>query len=106
MAALTINPIKADLVAFLDTNANTLGLKSVKSDISPQSMVEAIQKEIAAFPGIIVNYAGRTITRSGTTMEADVTYAIFVADRNVSGPYVSGEESITLIENIVELIDS
>jgi hypothetical protein len=109
MSRRTINPIKNALVAMLNRSGvdgkNLLGLRTIKSDISPQDIVAAIKEELAYFPAALVNYAGRIPTREGTTMRTDLTFAIFLADRDVSGPYVSGEKSIDLMEDIVEAID-
>lgn len=103
--AHTINPIKAALVALLNQQKDALGLKTIKADISPQDIVDACKKELAYFPALIINYAGRIPTREGTTLVTAPTYSVFVSHRDVSEPYVSGASSIDLIEDLVELID-
>lgn len=107
--ARTINPIKLKLVEKLEAEKATLGVKTIKRDISPDDIVQACKEELAYFPAILVNYAGRLPTREGPvtggSMLTDPTYALFVCDRNVSGAFVSGSTCIDLIEDLVELID-
>lgn len=100
-----INAIKDGLVAKLVEQKAALGLKSIKADISPQDMVEAMKQESRDWPAAIVLYGGCNALREGMSLILLPRFSILLAHVNKVGPYVSGREVIDVIDDLMNTID-
>jgi len=100
---LLINPIKDAMVTLLEAQRETLGIRTVKKDLSLDNLAEDIPQLTPLMPAVIVVYYGRTARRSGTILEMTLTYALIVATRSVQAPNISEALATTILDRTLEL---